>query len=172
MIGRRMKTTPDSFKSVLVTCFQPSSTQPSAAQSSLPSSLRWSWVKKGGLRDQWSDMRSRFLFVTLATWSCSEPDKFYGLRHIWYNVVMAYLASFPRFVFLRSFFMPICKIEASRIWLNRPSLWSGTSHNIYQPKMGHRGRRVGFLRIVRKSTYHLSTLSVDECRPRTYSSPN
>ena len=62
------------------------------------------------------------LFVTLATWSCSEPDKFYGLRHIWYNVVMASLASFPRFVFLRSFFMPICKIEASRIWLNMPSL--------------------------------------------------
>ena len=62
------------------------------------------------------------LFVTLATWSCSEPDKFYGLRHIWYNVVMASLASFPRFGFLRSFFMPICKIEASRIWLNMPSL--------------------------------------------------
>ena len=28
-----------------------------------------------------------FLSLTRATWSCSESDKFYGLQHIWYNVV-------------------------------------------------------------------------------------
>ena len=35
--------------------------------------------------------------ITLATHSCSEPDKFYGLQHFWYIVVMTSFARFWRF---------------------------------------------------------------------------
>ena len=42
-------------------------------------------------------MRSRFLFITLVEHGCSVSDKFYRL---WYNVVIACFARFPRFLFL------------------------------------------------------------------------
>ena len=57
-------------------------------------------VKEGGSSDQWSDMRSRFLSITLVEHGCSVSDKFYRLQHFWYNVVMAWFARFPRFLFL------------------------------------------------------------------------
>ena len=40
-----------------------------------------------------SGMRSRFLSITLATHSCSEPDNFYGLQYYWYNIVTTSFAS-------------------------------------------------------------------------------
>ena len=115
-IGRHVKTTEDIARQ-LQKCtgyMLPSSTQPSAAQSSLP--LSFGAELGDGVTLSIIGQRSRFLSITQATWSCSEPDKFYGLQHIWYNVMMECLARFSMFRYI--FIMLIkylCKIETSRI---------------------------------------------------------
>ena len=98
MIRPCVKNTEDlaSFESALATCFHPSSIQPSAAQSSLPS---------------WFGTENRACYVIIdrtcihnflsITRSCSEPHKFHGLQHCWNNVVMECFARFSRFQFLR-----------------------------------------------------------------------
>ena len=67
-------------------------------QTSLPSSFCAELGEKGRVtRSMIGHVFTIFLSITRATRSYSEPDKFYGLQHIWYNVVMACLARFSRF---------------------------------------------------------------------------
>ena len=63
----------------------------------------WAPAKEGGSRDQRWDMRSKFLSIALAAYTCSESDKIYRMQHFWYNVVMPCFASFSRFRFLLLF---------------------------------------------------------------------
>ena len=59
--------------------------------------------KRAGHRNQWSDMRSRFLSITLAAHGYSVSDNFYGLQHFWYNVMITCFARFSPFRYFWDF---------------------------------------------------------------------
>ena len=69
----------------------------SVSQISLPSSLGTMLGEEDRSRDQQWDMHSPFLSIALAAYTCLQSDKFYGMQHFWYNVLIPCFASFSRF---------------------------------------------------------------------------